>query len=134
MAPDASGLEDDIVISYRAVVALAGRLTRRCTMRAMSDYYKAEGEPRRGVRASAVRRGACRDVARAARVRPRTQAGKETLVGEAAFRTAARVTPALGNPLLSVDFSTGSHADAVGATQRRAHRHADLRAIRSACP
>ena len=38
--------------------------------------------------------------------------GKETLVGEAAFRTAARVTPALGNPLLSVDFSTGSHADA----------------------
>lgn len=43
VAPDASGLEDDIVISYRAVVALAEAPDAAVyDARFMSDYYKAE--------------------------------------------------------------------------------------------
>ena len=113
VAPDASGLEDDIVISYRAVVALAEAPDAAVyDARFMSDYYKAEANRAEVFERPLFGAGLAEDTSYVLRVFAANPFGKETLVGEAAFRTAARVTPALGNPLLSVDFSTGSHADA----------------------
>ena len=113
VAPDASGLEDDIVISYRAVVALAEAPDAAVyDARFMSDYYKAEVNRAEVFERPLFGAGLAEDTSYVLRVFAANPFGKETLVGEAAFRTAARVTPALGNPLLSVDFSTGSHADA----------------------
>ena len=80
--------------------------------RFMSDYYKAEANRAEVFERPLFGAGLAEDTSHVLRVFAANPFGKETLVGEAAFRTAARVTPALGNPLLSVDFSTGSHADA----------------------
>ena len=113
VAPDASGLEDDIDISYRAVVALADAPDAAVyDARFMSDYYKAEANRAEVFERPLFGAGLAEDTSYVLRVFAANPFGKETLVGEAAFRTAARLTSPVVNPLLSVDFSTGSHADA----------------------
>lgn len=113
VVPDPSGLEDDIVIAYRAEVSEEGSPDVPVyDARFMSDYYKAEANRAEVFERPLFGAALAEDTAYVLRVFAANPFGKETLVGEAAFRTAARITPALGDPLLSVDFSTGGHADA----------------------
>lgn len=113
VVPDPSGLEDDIVIAYRAEVSEEGSPDVPVyDARFMSDYYKAEANRAEVFERPLFGAALTEDTAYVLRVFAANPFGKETLVGEAAFRTAARITPALGDPLLSVDFSTGGHADA----------------------
>ncbi|QOS69143.1 metallophosphoesterase [Eggerthella guodeyinii] len=113
VVPDPSGLEDDIVIAYRAEVSEEGSPDAAVyDARFMSDYYKAEANRAEVFERPLFGAALAEDTAYVLRVFAANPFGKETLVGEAAFRTAARITPALGDPLLSVDFSTGGHADA----------------------
>lgn len=110
--PDATGLEDDLVMSYRVEVCADAADANVYDARFMSDYYKAAVN-----RADVFTRplfGAAliEDTAYVLRAFAANSFGKETLIGEVPFRTAVRVTPGAGELLLAVDFSTGNHADA----------------------
>ena len=113
VTPDTSGLEDDVVISYR--VEVSNQAAPEATIydaRFMSDYYKAEVNRAEVFERPLFGASLAEDTAYVLRVFAANPFGKETLVGETAFRTAARITPGLGEPLLFVDFSSGSHEDA----------------------
>lgn len=110
--PNLSGLEDDIIIAFRIeVCATTAPDIKVYDARFMSDYYKAEvNRPtlfERPLFGAALSED-CEYLLRAWAVNP---FGKESLVGETVFRTAVKVIPPLGSPLLSIDFSTQSATD-----------------------
>ncbi|OUO86323.1 metallophosphoesterase [Gordonibacter sp. An232A] len=113
VTPDTSGLEDDVVIAYRVEISnKAMPETSIYDARFMSDYYKAEVNRAEVFERPLFGVSLVEDTAYVLRVFAANSFGKETLVGETEFRTAVRITPALGEPLLFVDFSTESHEDA----------------------
>lgn len=116
VAPDTSGLESDIVISYRAEVSEEGSPGDIVyDARFMSDYYKAESNRSEIFERPLFGAALAEETTYTLRVFAANPFEKETLVGETSFRTSARVAIPLGDPLLSVDFSAGSHADASSA-------------------
>lgn len=112
VVPDTSGLEDDIVIAYRVEVCEeAAPDTPVYDARFMTDYYKAEANRAAEFTRPLFGAALAEDTAYIVRAFAVNPFDKEAFVGEAVFRTAARLVPPLGEALLSVDFSTGSHAD-----------------------
>ncbi|WP_233789248.1 metallophosphoesterase [Eggerthella lenta] len=116
VVPDVSGLEDDVVLAYRVEVSEeASPETTIYDARFMSDYYKAEANRAEVFERPLFGASLTEDAAYVLRVFAANPFGKETLVGETAFRAAARVVASPNDPLLFVDFSTGSHEDAAPA-------------------
>ena len=107
--PDASGLSDDVVMSYRIVVldAQGAEVYNACYM---SDYYNAPAnQPAEFVR-PLFGAALAPESPYSLKAYARNPWEKETLIGEVIFTTAGgEAVPA--TPLLSVDFSQGSAAD-----------------------
>ncbi|WP_241157378.1 LamG-like jellyroll fold domain-containing protein [Adlercreutzia sp. ZJ242] len=112
VSADASGVNDDVVISYRVTVARASAPDAPVfNARFMSDYYKADvNQPavfERPLFGAALEE----KTAYVLRAYAVSAFGKEALVGETEFTTAEKVPPSLGAPLLHLDFATGAHDD-----------------------
>lgn len=116
VSPDLSGLDDDVVMAYRIeVYDVASQNTLTYDARFMTDYYKATAnQPATFVR-PLFGATLSDDSDYLVRAYAQNAFGKESIIGETSFHTAAKAVPALEEPLLSIDFSTGSHADVSAA-------------------
>lgn len=113
VSPNLSGLEDDVVMAYRIeVYDIASQNTLTYDARFMTDYYKAAANQPAAFIRPLFGATLSDDSDYLVRAYAQNAFGKESLIGETTFHTAVKTVPALEEPLLSVDFSTGSHADA----------------------
>ncbi len=112
VSPDLAGLEDDVVMAYRIeIYDIASQNTLTYDARFMTDYYKAVANQPAIFARPLFGTALSDDSDYLVRAYAQNAFGKESLIGETTFHTATKTVPALEEPLLSIDFSTGSSAD-----------------------
>ncbi|WP_165054283.1 MULTISPECIES: metallophosphoesterase [unclassified Adlercreutzia] len=112
VSADASGVSDDVIISYRVTVASASAPDAPVfDARFMSDYYKADVNQPAVFERPLFGAELEENTAYVLRAYAVSAFGKESLVGETEFTTAEKVVSALAAPLLHLDFATGAHDD-----------------------
>lgn len=111
--PDRSGLDDDVVISYRIeIYDIASQNAKIYDVRYMSDYYKATCNQPATFTRPLFGATLSDDSEYLVRSFAQETFEKESFIGETTFRTAVKAAPPLEeDPLLAIDLSTGSHED-----------------------